>query len=129
MESEGILPARITYVFIINACNFMQDLAQGMCMHAHIIAAEYASDVVVESSLFTFYGKCGFVCSVEIVFSQISVPNVVAWTVLITSYVGHGHSKEALSCMDTMQEKGLPYKGLMFISCLKLSFIGSLGRG
>ncbi|KAH7365147.1 hypothetical protein KP509_18G011000 [Ceratopteris richardii] len=118
MGSEGILPTKITYTLAISICAFARDSTHGVCMHTHIIASGYASDVVVGCALVTFYGKIGDLNNAKEAFDQVLSPNVVVWTALITAYSGNGRIKEAFECYSQMQGKDIAPNEVTFVSLM-----------
>lgn len=120
MESEGVLPSRITYIIIISVCANMLELEQGIRMHARIVATGFTADVVMESALVTFYGKCGLITSAEMVFDRILEPNVVAWTAILSAYAEKGKKEEVFHLFFQMQEQSVVPNEVTFIKLIDL---------
>eukprot|EP00250_Pteridium_aquilinum_P009322 c18595_g3_i1 orf=2-544(+) len=71
------------------------------------------------------YAKCGSLTEAQDVFDELPYRNVVSWTSLITGYVEHGHTEEALDCFERMQREGFSPDRVTFLSVLRAC--GSLG--
>ncbi|KAH7435830.1 hypothetical protein KP509_06G080700 [Ceratopteris richardii] len=56
---EGVLPDKITFVSIFDACSNKNLGAVGKQMHARIVGNRSEKDMVVQTSLIDFYGSCG----------------------------------------------------------------------
>ncbi|KAH7366094.1 hypothetical protein KP509_18G063300 [Ceratopteris richardii] len=61
----------------------------------------------------------GWIVEAQCLFDKLSFPGVVLWTSLITGWVKHGNSEEALRCFEKMQLAGTSPDVVTFISGLK----------
>ena len=71
------------------------------------------------------YAKCGMLDKAQKALEDHSNRNVITWSALISGYVQHGQSHEALDSFKRMQNEGLSLDVIMFICTLKAC--GSMG--
>eukprot|EP00250_Pteridium_aquilinum_P005049 c15205_g1_i1 orf=1-468(-) len=85
---------------------------------------------MVGSALMDMYTKCGLLVEAQEIFNAIPVPDVVAWTSLITGYVDHGCNEAALNCMEQMQTKGMQPNAYTYFGSLRAcAGAGTTDRG
>ena len=53
------------------------------------------------------YVNCNLFCSALSVLNQLSFRDVVSWTTIISGYIKHGWSEEALECLEEMKKEGI----------------------
>lgn len=118
MQQEGLVPDKLTFIGILDACASRIALREGRYIHLHITNDELDSDVRVVNALLNLYGKCGKLDDAQKTFQYMPVRNVVSWNALIAAYSEHGHASEALQLIDQMQLEALTPNELTFLSIL-----------
>lgn len=118
MQSECILPNKITFVIALMACANQAVLVRGKRLHAYIVESGFVSDVVVGNALISMYGKCGSLKDARGTFDNIVMRNVVSWTGMIAAYVQHGEGMEAMQLYCQMQNQGVLPNRVTFVSIL-----------
>ncbi|KAL8172177.1 hypothetical protein V2J09_023981 [Rumex salicifolius] len=100
-------PNSHTLAFVLKACS--EDLAfiEGEQVHAQSFRSGLSSNVFLQTALMNLYAKCGVTGSAHKVFDEITERNVVAWSTLISGYVGNGMVNEALGLFREMQLAGI----------------------
>ncbi|KAL2549051.1 Pentatricopeptide repeat-containing protein [Forsythia ovata] len=93
---NGISPNNYTYVGAISACANMRALRAGKEIHGKIYRTEEIANSFVNNCLINFYGKCGLLKSVRLVFDGILEPNTISWVSLIAGYCQYGENEEGL---------------------------------
>eukprot|EP00249_Psilotum_nudum_P003995 c17516_g2_i1 orf=2-235(-) len=58
MNLEGMIPDKVTFSAILDACASLAALEQGKRIHEHVVERGYESDVVVGTAIINMYGKC-----------------------------------------------------------------------
>jgi len=59
MQGKGLVPDKVTYISILNACANPAALEWGKQVHAHVKESGFDSDVRVANALIGMYAKCG----------------------------------------------------------------------
>ncbi|KAH0448032.1 hypothetical protein IEQ34_021832 [Dendrobium chrysotoxum] len=113
------------------ACWKLNALTQDQCFHGFIVKSGCTTDISVQNSLVSFYGKSNNVESVHELFDEISVRDVICWSLLISSYVQAGYAVNAMQLFRNMSmENGIEIDGLAFVSVLQAcSFVGYINYG
>lgn len=131
MQNEGVFPDAVTVVCVLNACGSVGDLNKGQELHAFIVKEGLLDiNVVVGNALIDMYACCRLLGKAQAVFSELSFRNEVSWTTLITAFVQHGQSEEALHCYNTMKLQGFPLAMATCLCILKACAInGAVHKG
>ncbi|KAH7291084.1 hypothetical protein KP509_30G076000 [Ceratopteris richardii] len=130
MTLEGILPDVITYGSILKACGSSGNFCYGQDMHTEIIQRGFERDALIADLLVDLYAKCGLHAEARSLCKGFSFQGVIPWNMLISGYVEHGDSEEALKCLVQMGEEGIHPDKITCVMCLKAcGNIGSLYKG
>lgn len=65
-------------------------------VHGHIVVLGFQSDTFLSNILISLYAKAGWLIHARRLFDKMSQRNVVTWSSMISVYVQHGCSEEAL---------------------------------
>eukprot|EP00250_Pteridium_aquilinum_P016131 c22959_g2_i1 orf=717-2639(+) len=125
MQVEGIPPNAVTYICSLKACSNQGSIEKGRELHFEIAKEGFEKDPFVSNTLVDMYAKCGLVGKAHEVFKELPVRSLVSWNVLISGYVQHVCSVEALVCFEHMQHEGHCPDRVTFLSMLKAC--GSMG--
>lgn len=107
MQSEGVLPTKITFASILGACdNYLAHTDECKRMHACISGSGMGSDVVVGTTLVNVYAKLGCLEEASKTFEMMPKPNAVSWNAIIGANIQFGQVKEALILFQQMQQEG-----------------------
>ncbi|KAH7420514.1 hypothetical protein KP509_13G010800 [Ceratopteris richardii] len=108
MESSGISPSTVTYVYLLKACSSLGSTDKGRAVHIEVERKGLLKvDPNVGNALVDMYAKCNVLAIAHEVFDNLSRRTVVSWTALITGYAEHGHNELALQLYDEMQCEGI----------------------
>nr|AEB39773.1 pentatricopeptide repeat protein 43 [Funaria hygrometrica] len=118
MQREGLKPNQNTFISILSACQSPIALEFGEQIHSRIAKAGYESDVNVSTALINMYCKCGSLELARKVFNEMRERNVVSWTAMISGYVQHGDSREALALFRKLIRSGIQPNKVSFASIL-----------
>ncbi|ESQ38164.1 hypothetical protein EUTSA_v10028408mg [Eutrema salsugineum] len=111
---------------ILKAAAISDDSSLGAQVHGYITKSGLCTEPSVGSSLLTMYSKFGSIEDCCKAFSQISSPDLIAWTALIASYAKHGKATEALQVYNLMKEKGFKPDKVTFVGVLSACSHGGL---
>ncbi|CAN4104210.1 unnamed protein product [Withania somnifera] len=92
---RGLLWNLKTYVCVLSMAGRSCDFELGKQVHAGVIKGGFGN-LILDSSIVSFYAQCGDLESAFRVFDVIKLPDVVCWTTMITACSQHGRGKEAL---------------------------------
>ncbi|KAH7426213.1 hypothetical protein KP509_11G090500 [Ceratopteris richardii] len=107
MVEDGVNLSSHTYVSLIKACGIIEDLQKGRELHAETRMRGFASDIYVNSTLISMYGKCGDIAEAESVFVELDQRNVISWNAMLSAYAKQAKGREGLQCYRQMQEEGM----------------------
>lgn len=120
MKAYGVCPNEATYICILKAFANMGDgVARGRELHAEIVKTGVERQTFVGNILVDMYSKCGLLLDAQQVFNQLPTRDVVSWTALLSGYAEHGLCREALGCLQKMQEEGVTPNATTFLCTLK----------
>ncbi|KAL0312924.1 UNVERIFIED_CONTAM: Pentatricopeptide repeat-containing protein, mitochondrial [Sesamum radiatum] len=103
----GNLPNQFTIPMVVSACAELGSLCFGMNVHG--LASKlnlFCGNSAVGASFVYMYSKCGVVDDASLVFDEIAMKDVVAWTAIVIGYVQNGESDSGLQCLCEMHRLG-----------------------
>lgn len=118
MQQEGVVPDKITYVSILNACSNPAALNLGREVHARVMEAGLASDTEVGNALISMYAKCGSTRDARQVFDEMVRRDVVSWTSLTGAYAESGCGDKSLEIYQKMLEEGVQPSRITYLNVL-----------
>jgi pentatricopeptide repeat protein len=74
----------------------------------------------VGNTLLDMYAKCGCPSKAKQMLDDLSKPDVVSWTTVLTTYAFVGDSETNFSIVDRMMERGGRWNLVTFLSVLNL---------
>lgn len=104
MQQENILPNRVIFLGILQACTNMGIIEYGELIHDRIIECGLESDVVVKIAIMKMYATVGNFQKALKLFDECSNQNIVAWSVMLAGYAWHEQDAAALKFYERMQE-------------------------
>ncbi|KAG0589139.1 hypothetical protein M758_2G248400 [Ceratodon purpureus] len=118
MQREGIMPNKVTYVSILNACVNSASLRWGKEIHSRVIKAGFISDLSVANALISMYSRCGSIKDARLVFDKMVRRDVISWTAMIGGLAKNGLGAEALAVFQDMQRAGVEPNRVTYMSIL-----------
>ncbi|XP_021603515.1 pentatricopeptide repeat-containing protein At4g33170 [Manihot esculenta] len=94
------------YVDLLRKCLESSNLLRGRAIHAKLFKILLPS-VYLHNHLLNFYAKCGRLNYALKLFDQMCERNVVSWSAIISGFVQHGCSHQALSLFSRMQHDSM----------------------
>eukprot|EP00250_Pteridium_aquilinum_P024886 c29761_g1_i1 orf=1-561(-) len=86
MQCTGIMPDRVLFMLIINACTNLASLYIGELVYALAVETGLTSDASVGKNLVEMYKRCGKIYDAGKVFEIIQNRDVVLWTAMVAGY-------------------------------------------
>ncbi|XP_057951845.1 pentatricopeptide repeat-containing protein At1g74600, chloroplastic [Malania oleifera] len=102
MLFEEIIPDRVTYNAVLNACSALYCLHKGKEVHGHAVRTGYGYEVLVGSAVVHMYSKCGVSNLARRVFDMLPQKDQVCCSSLVSGYAQNGHIEEALVVFHEM---------------------------
>ncbi|KAK6159563.1 hypothetical protein DH2020_006877 [Rehmannia glutinosa] len=103
----GNLPNQFTLPMVVSACAEVGSIYFGMNVHGLVSKLNlFHGNSAVGASFVYMYSKCGAVEDAALVFDEMSVRDVIAWTALVIGYVQNGESEKGLQCLCEMHGIG-----------------------
>ncbi|ESR50251.1 hypothetical protein CICLE_v10033882mg [Citrus x clementina] len=125
MRRSGISSNSYTFPFVLKACASNSLILEGKVVHGDILRTGFLSDSYVQAALVDMYAKCGQTDDGCKVFDEMSVRDLVSWTVMITAYEQAEKPEEALILFQKTQQEGLLSDSVTIVSVA--SAVGQLG--
>lgn len=130
MQREGIMPNKVTYVSILNACVNSAALHWGKEIHSRVMKAGFMSDVSVANALISMYFRCGSTKDARLIFDRMIRRDVISWTAMIGGLAKGRLGAEALAVYQDMQRAGVEPNRVTYMSILNAcSSAAALGWG
>ncbi|XVF61600.1 hypothetical protein PTKIN_Ptkin08bG0143300 [Pterospermum kingtungense] len=103
MRLSNTPPNDFTIPMVVSACAELRWEVCGRYVHGLVSKSGlFVENSVVGSSFVYMYAKCGSIGDACLVFDEIIVKDVVAWTALVIGYVQNGESEKGLECLRDM---------------------------
>jgi pentatricopeptide repeat protein len=126
MKQEGVFGDALTFLSCLKACSSLRIVENGFNVHHDLVTEGFENDTFLSTALIGMYAKLGLMVEAQELFDELPMRDVMSWTPLITGYADHGHSEQALICIERMFQDGVHVDALTLTSCLKVS--ASLGN-
>nr|XP_043634429.1 pentatricopeptide repeat-containing protein At1g20230 [Erigeron canadensis]XP_043634430.1 pentatricopeptide repeat-containing protein At1g20230 [Erigeron canadensis] len=107
MLSFGLLPDTHIIPSVIKSCTALRDTKNGKMIHGYCVINGFFQDSFVLSSLLHFYVKCCRLWDARKVFDEMSEPDVVSCSALVSGYARQGCVNEAKMVFGKMREFGV----------------------
>lgn len=91
-------PQDLAFATLLNCCASLGAVRPGRELHGYLIrrTGGNARTCCSESSLVSFYAKCGFLSQARRVFDQIHERDIVAWAVMLKAYADGRHYRSEM---------------------------------
>lgn len=118
MQWEGIIPDKITFVSMFDACAKLLALAEGKHMHTQILVRGSELDITVGTAIINMYGKCGVTEDARILFDKLPEKNSITWSSMIGAYAQLEQGDDAFQLYTRMHHEGMKPDVVTCISVL-----------
>ncbi|XP_024520045.1 pentatricopeptide repeat-containing protein At3g09040, mitochondrial isoform X1 [Selaginella moellendorffii] len=115
MLAEGITPDKFTFISIIDGTARMQE---AKILSELMVESGVELDVFLVSALINMHSRYGNVREARSLFDDMKDRDIVMWTSIISSYVQHGSSDDALGCTRLMRLEGLMGNDFTLVTAL-----------
>lgn len=130
LQIEGVVPDGAAYVCCLKACGVLGCITRGKELHAEIEGQRLlVGNAYVGTTLVDMYATCGLLGNAQEVLDKLPCRSVASWNALISGYIEHERSKDALECFEQMQLEGISPDLVTYIGCLRAcSNMGALSK-
>lgn len=118
MYHEGYKADNYVLSGVLSACADLAVLRQGEMIHSYAVKLGYDIETCVSGSLVDMYAKNGSLECAQLVFSQVSNPDLECWNAMLGGYSRHGLVMEALELLEEIFQQGLIPNQVTFLSLL-----------
>ena len=123
---SGRKPDEFTLSTMLSACANLAAVRSGEQIHAYAIKTGIGNFTIIQNSQICMYAKCGDIDSATMIFKDIKNPDIVSWSVMISSNAQHGCAKEALELFEIMNDSGIAPNHITFVGVLVACSHGGL---
>ncbi|XP_026421112.1 pentatricopeptide repeat-containing protein At1g03540-like [Papaver somniferum] len=127
MLEVGIESNAFTLSAMIKACSGLGDLRLGICFHAVVFVRGFDKNHVISSALIDMYGKNASPDDAHGVFEEMTEPDFVCWTTVISAFTRNDRYEKALEFYYLMQSKYNSFADEFTVGTV-LTACGNLGR-
>ncbi|EXB59779.1 hypothetical protein L484_010890 [Morus notabilis] len=107
MILEGFMPTRFTLASVFSACGALLDVERGQRCHGLVLKIGLEKNKYVSNALLSMYAKCGLISDAVQVFDDMSEPNEVTFTALMSGLAQTDRVLKALQLFRMMLRKGI----------------------
>ncbi|MCO5548278.1 hypothetical protein L7F22_001735 [Adiantum nelumboides] len=119
MQEARVEPSVFTYSSTLKACGSVKAVCEGRLLHHEVMKRRYELDLVLGSTLISMYIDCGHLEEARRLFDGLSNPDIVSWDIIISGYVAHGQSLQALDIYGKMQASKVKPNLVLYLSLLQ----------
>ncbi|XP_024543541.1 pentatricopeptide repeat-containing protein At3g09040, mitochondrial [Selaginella moellendorffii] len=116
MSLEGVKLDKISFVSVINACACARDLRRGKLCHELLRQSGLDTDLTLQNTLLSMYGKCGMLNELHEMFCIIEAPDAVSYNSIISALAHNSQPRQALFFFRCMLLDGSLPSLVTFIS-------------
>ncbi|KAI5080239.1 hypothetical protein GOP47_0005718 [Adiantum capillus-veneris] len=136
MYKEGMSPDQHTFVVVIHSCGILAEKEEGIDSDRQFVKAKsleigtsihadarrqcYATDIFINNTLVSMYGKCGALVLAENLFIGMVDRDEVSWNVLLSAYaINSEKAEKVLQMYRQMQVETSSVRPAMFVIALQ----------
>ena len=120
MQQESVLPNKVTFFSLFDACAQSGAISEGRRLHIHILSSGYEIDAHIETALVDMYGKCGSLDESTRIFKDAFKQDIILLTTMMASYAINNKVKHALDLFDKVRHTRLKPDEVTFINVLSM---------
>ncbi|CAN6461904.1 unnamed protein product [Victoria cruziana] len=131
MRRAGVAsPDYVTVVSVLQACARLAIPRLVNAVYGYIVRNGFEANMFVSTALIDAFAKCGGLHISLSIFTQMSEPDLVAWTAMLSAYAIHGRGNECIRFFEKMLNKGISPDHVCFTHLLSsCSHSGLLEEG
>ncbi|KAK9994742.1 hypothetical protein SO802_024445 [Lithocarpus litseifolius] len=127
--SFGMKPDEFIISSMLGACSNLASPRSGQQIQGYAIKTGIGKFTIIQNSQICMYAKSGDIDSSPLTFEEMENPDVVSWSVMISSNAQHGCARKALSLFELMKGYGIAPNHITFLGVLTACSHGVLVKG
>ena len=124
--SFGMKPDEFIISSMIGACSNLASPRSGQQIQGYAIKTGIGKLTIIQNSQICMYAKSGDIDSSHLTFEEMDNPDVVSWSMMISSNAQHGCARKALSLFELMKGYGIAPNHITFLGVLMACSHGGL---
>ncbi|KAM3742953.1 hypothetical protein ACB098_07G107400 [Castanea mollissima] len=124
--SSGRKPDEFIISSMLGACSNLASPRSGQQIQGYAIKTGIGKFTIIQNSQLCMYAKSGDIDSAHLTFEEMDNPDVVSWSVMITSNAHHGCARKALRLFELMKGYGIAPNRITFLGVLTACSHGGL---
>nr|XP_023919649.1 pentatricopeptide repeat-containing protein At3g13880-like [Quercus suber] len=124
--SFGMKPDDFIISSMLGACSNLASPRSGQQIQGYAIKTGIGKFTIIQNSQICMYAKSGDIDSSHLTFEEMENPDVVSWSVMISSNAQHGCARKALSLFELMKGYGIAPNHITFLGVLTACSHGGL---
>ncbi|KAJ9189596.1 hypothetical protein P3X46_000870 [Hevea brasiliensis] len=105
LRNLGIGYNEYSFAGLLNVCVKFKELELTRQAHGQVLVAGFLSNLVISSSVVHAYAKCREISDARLLFDEMNVRDILAWTTLVSGYAQLGDMEAANELFDLMPKK------------------------
>ncbi|GAV87209.1 PPR domain-containing protein/PPR_1 domain-containing protein/PPR_2 domain-containing protein [Cephalotus follicularis] len=128
MVFEGFMPTHFTLASVFSACGSVLDVKRGRRCHGLAIKIGLDKNMFVGNAMLCVYAKCGRIKDAVRVFGEMTEPNEVTFTAMMSGLAQTDRVVEALEMFRLMCRKGIRIDSVSLSSVLGVCAMAGYGE-
>jgi pentatricopeptide repeat protein len=124
--SSGRKPDEFILSSMLGACSNLASPRSGQQIQGYAIKTGIGQFTIIQNSQICMYAKSGDIDSAHLTFEKMENPDVVSWSVMISSNAQHGCARKALRLFELMKGYGIAPNHITFLGVLTACSHGGL---
>ena len=124
--SFGMKPDEFIISSMLGACSNLASPRSGQQIQGYAIKTGIGKLTIIQNSQICMYAKSGDIDSSHLTFEEMENPDVVSWSVMISSNAQHGCARKASSLFELLKGYGIAPNHITFLGVLMACSHGGL---
>ena len=118
MEMSGVKADTISFTCVLKACGGLAGLEHGMLIHILVVEDSYDRDDILKGIFVDMYAKCGSIIHAKRTFDDITRPDAITWTTILSGYAQHGCGEEAFQLLGKMLKDNVSWDEITLVGVI-----------
>ncbi|XP_024524968.1 pentatricopeptide repeat-containing protein At3g20730-like isoform X2 [Selaginella moellendorffii] len=118
MLLEAVVPDRLTFATVLNACASLPSLKDGKAVHGCVRERGLAIELSLGTALVSMYGKGGSLMEAQAAFELMAERDTAAWNSMLAAYAQHGKARGTILAFRRMQQEDVKPDAITYVIVL-----------
>ncbi|EFJ23661.1 hypothetical protein SELMODRAFT_103099 [Selaginella moellendorffii] len=118
MLLEAVVPDRLTFATVLNACASLPSLKDGKAVHGCVRERGLAIELSLGTALVSMYGKSGSLMEAQAAFELMAERDTAAWNSMLAAYAQHGKARGTILAFRRMQQEDVKPDAITYVIVL-----------